>query len=595
MFYVEKWNRAKKKELAIIHVGPPIVVLVAFLGITLWSYVDAKNNIKAAQHEILNTKIQETKTLIENRMLAYEDILRAGVGLFSSSNEVTRPEWRNFVGILELEKRYPGIQGVGYSQVILPADITSHQEKYRDQTYPNYTVHPINGRAIYTSIVFLEPKNEANDKAIGFDMSSEAGRKAAMDLARDTGTTTVTDKVVLVQDQGKAETRPGFLMYVPHYNDHTQINSLSERRTNIKGFVYAPFRSDDLLNEVNTQLNQDGFAYRIFDGNPTENNLLYASPKYSEVSSQKSMFASEYSLKISNQLWTIQGLIDTSVVTKSENERPLTILWLGVFFSILLALFIYMLLLNRTRALSSKESSEIQAAKDELLALASHQLRTPATGVKQYLGLLQEGYAGKLNKDQREYVNKAYESNERQLHTINQMLFVARSDAGKIKLTIRLINITALIRDILDEQKNAIKEKSHTLNQRIPKKPLTMYGDEQYLRMALENVVTNAIKYTDAGGTIKVRVTRTGNEIKITVEDNGVGVNQGDLPLLFMKFSRIPNELTSKVSGSGIGLYLTKSVIKAHRGHIEFESVVHSGSLVTITMPSKLPKELGYL
>ena len=594
MFYVEKWHRDNKKELAIIHIGPPFIVFLAFLGITLWSWLDAKNSIKNTQNEILSAHIHETETLISNRLTTYEDILRAGVGLFDSSNEVTREEWKRFVDILDIPNRYPGVIGVGYVKSVPASQVSEHERTYRDSTYPNYTIRPKTNDPVYLSVVYLEPRNPANDRAIGFNAVSEKSRVEALNRARDTGSTTITGLVTLVQDQ-ESNGKEGFLMFVPHYINHTVQEAEADRRKNLAGFVYAPFRSKDLISEITTQMNLEGYSFQVYSGEQNSENLLYTSPEYNNIARKSSKIETTKEIMANNQKWIIKGLVDTSIVTKSDNNRPLTILWIGTVFSLFLALFIYMLLLNRTRKISSKETEDIQNAKDELLALASHQLRTPATGVKQYLGLLREGYAGALNRDQRTYINKAYESNERQLNTINQMLFVARSDAGKIKLTVRRMDIGELVKDILDEQKSMIAEKKHKIKINIPDHPVDIYGDEQYLRMALENVINNAIKYTEPGGKISINVEAAGNNVKILIEDNGVGVNHADLPLLFRKFSRIPNELTSKVAGSGIGLYLTKSIIQAHNGSVSFESIVNTGSSVTITLPSKLPKETGYL
>jgi signal transduction histidine kinase len=228
-----------------------------------------------------------------------------------------------------------------------------------------------------------------------------------------------------------------------------------------------------------------------------------------------------------------------------------------------------------------------QDAKDDFLALASHQLRTPATGVKQYLGMIVEGFAGPLTELQQKLINKAYESNERQLSIINEMLFVARADAGQVKIQEGNINLRLLVQDIIEEQQVAFRNKQQTCKINIPEGDVTIIGDEQYLRMAIENIVSNATKYTPEGGRIDVILTDNPEDITIEVCDTGVGVAEEDQDKLFKKFSRIPNNLSGVVSGSGLGLYLVKKVVESHKGSVTFKSKKGEGSKVKITLPKK--------
>lgn len=587
MFYVEKWKRDKKRELAMIHIGPPIIVFLAFLGITIWSWLDANKNIEETRSQILSNHIQDTKSGIQNRLTTYEDILRAGAGLFDASNEVSASEWKDFVEIFEINKRHPGIQGIGYTQVIRPDQLQSHIQANRSAGQPGYQVFPEGERPLYTSILYIEPMNEANQKAIGFDMYSEQTRRTAMNLARDTGSTTLTDVVTLIQDSDTMSSEPGFLMYVPVYIQGAPKNTQTDREKNITGYVYAPFRSQNFLKEFSNEFDDPNFSFKIYDAQQTPDKLLYESPSYRQLNAQKNKQSTTETFTINNKAWIIEGVIAPNAVSASERNRPAALLLGGIIISLFIGSFIYLLLLNRTRALSGKEEREIQDAKDELLALASHQLRTPATGVKQYLGLVREGYAGAINKDQRAYIDKAYESNERQLDTINEMLFVARSDAGYIKLMIEEVDLSSLMLDSIDEQISAIKEKHQRLNRDFPKEKVLIQGDEQYLRMAIENIISNATKYTPEYGSVSVRLEALDYNVKITVKDTGVGVSQKDYELLFRKFSRIPNELTSQVNGSGIGLYLTRTIIEAHNGTIDFDSTVNVGSIITVTLPKK--------
>src|SRR5690606_7292189 len=214
-----------------------------------------------------------------------------------------------------------------------------------------------------------------------------------------------------------------------------------------------------------------------------------------------------------------------------------------------------------------------------------HQLRTPATSVKQYLGMVLEGFAGKLNSQQSTLLDKAYESNERQLHIINEILYVAKIDAQGIVLTPRQLNINKLLRELTQELSVSAKKSNQKIRLVMPKKQVYIEADEHSLRMAIENLISNALKYAEEGSTTTVKLTTNSDEVQIAVKDKGIGIDPQDMPLLFQRFSRIPNELSRQTTGSGIGLYLSQQLVKLHNGDITVDSAKNKGTTFIITLP----------
>ena len=245
--------------------------------------------------------------------------------------------------------------------------------------------------------------------------------------------------------------------------------------------------------------------------------------------------------------------------------------------------------LNRQEAkMLQQRNEELQAlsrSKDEFVALASHQLRTPATAVKQYLGMVLQGYVGEMSSLQRDMLEKAFESNERQLQIINQILDAARADTGKLVMTSAPFDAVAMVKGAAEEQRSQLREHNHKLILRVPKKPHTIIGDSGYLRMAIENLINNADKYTPEGGTITIAVKERWGMLRISIKDTGVGIAKEDIDKLFTKFSRIHNQLSIKAGGSGIGLYLASEIIKLHSGKISVVSKLGKGTTFTIDLP----------
>lgn len=235
------------------------------------------------------------------------------------------------------------------------------------------------------------------------------------------------------------------------------------------------------------------------------------------------------------------------------------------------------------------ELQELSRTKDEFVALASHQLRTPATAVKQYLGMVLQGYVGDITEIQKEMLDKAFESNERQIKIINQILNAARVDTGKLIMAMMPVDLSVLVRGITDELRPIIEEKGHRFVVRLPQTPIEVQADAGYLRMAIENIINNANAYTPEGGTITVRLAVRGGHARLSLQDTGVGIKKADLNKLFIKFSRIHNPMSVQAGGTGIGLYLAAEIVRLHNGSITVDSHINKGTVFTITVPLSPP------
>lgn len=584
MFYIDKRRKRSKKDLAVMHLGPTLMVFIAFLGLTVWIWVDARANTQTEQRKALQDHVTNTNQAIQARFATYDIALRAGKGLFEGSQEVTNTEWQHFIQSLDLADRYPGATGIGYAPVVTADNKTTHIRQQRQTNHPTYAISPDTQADISVPVIYFESFENRTSQAIGFDLRSEERRQQALDDARDSGEPAMTAPLWLLRDQQTRE-QPGHIIFVPVYRQTgTPAVTVQERRNNLIGYVYLPFRYHDLIQHLTTDNNQH-YGFSIADSTDTEPTDLYQSNHYQTISHAAGNVSTQQAVTVNNRQWNIHGTAHPHILPLREVNRSGTVLWGGIALSFFVASFIYLLLLNRTRLIANKEAGEIQEAKDELLALASHQLRTPATGVKQYIGMLREGYAGKLTTEQRQFVEKAYTSNERQLNTINEMLVVARADAGQLEITKSNIDLNDLVLDVIEEQHPAINARDQLIESYVPKQHLHIYADPRYLRMAIENIVNNASKYTHEGGTIIVTLLSKKKHVHISVRDTGVGISKTDEALLFQKFSRIPNELTGKVGGSGIGLYLAQKIIDAHYGRISVDSEPGEGSVFTIILP----------
>jgi len=228
------------------------------------------------------------------------------------------------------------------------------------------------------------------------------------------------------------------------------------------------------------------------------------------------------------------------------------------------------------------QEQALENAKDEFVALASHQLRTPATATKQFLAMFLQGYAGDITETQRKYLQEAYDNNELGINIIEELLNIARIESNQVKITKEQIDASQLVQRTADSHTSLAAKNNQTIVVKLPKEPVFLYGDISMVSMILDNLTTNAIKYTLEGGTITLALEKTGSHVRIHVSDTGIGMQKKDIPKIFGRFSRLEDPSKQHVSGTGIGLYLVQKIVDMHHAKINVQSVYGKGSTFTI-------------
>lgn len=225
-----------------------IALLTAVLATLLaWRIVAAGVHNTAAQQfaELQTGFISE----LEKSIRANVEVLRGGAALLDTRPSTQRSEFRDYLQSIDVEERFPGLQGIGFAMMIAPGELAALEESLRGEGFPDFQVKPVGKRDIYSAIVFLEPFDWRNRRAFGFDMFQEPVRRAAMERARDTGEPAASGAVQLVQETD-TDVQAGFLLYLPIYKTQGTPETIEERRAEIRGFVYSPFRIGNLVNAL---------------------------------------------------------------------------------------------------------------------------------------------------------------------------------------------------------------------------------------------------------------------------------------------------------------------------------------------------------
>jgi len=246
------------------------------------------------------------------------------------------------------------------------------------------------------------------------------------------------------------------------------------------------------------------------------------------------------------------------------------------------------LLIRRDLELSraNEKLREVDEIKSHFISVAAHQLRTPLSGIKWTLNIILNGGMGELNNDQKTFLMKSYESNNRMITLVNDMLNADRIQSGKMHYTFSHISIMDLISNVLFEISPEATKKSITIEfkKKIENLPL-VYVDPDTMRAVFQNLFENAIKYTRKSGKIIVDIQNKKDELEISIQDNGIGIPDDEKIKLFERFFRARNAMLQETDGSGLGLYITKSIIDKNGGKIWFESTEGVGTTFHFTVP----------
>ncbi len=296
---------------------------------------------------------------LSERLASCELILSSGAALFSVNGEVSAQSWRSFVEKSRSLDIVPGIQGIGFSRLIRPEELERHVAQVRDKGFTDYEVRPPGRRDLYSAITYLEPLNNRNLRAIGYDMYSEPVRRQAMQQAADTGLPSLSGKVKLVQE-GEGPEQAGTLMYVPVYRKGIPQGTVEERRSALLGWVYSPYRMGDFLSAVLADWEATALgevALDIYDGaEAREDALLFSSQSDRDATGYGATRQQRRLVEFSGRQWllTVNELPQT---LQSKHWRVWVTFLAGAVISLLL--FAFAQFLVHARDLASRMAEQL--------------------------------------------------------------------------------------------------------------------------------------------------------------------------------------------------------------------------------------------
>ena len=557
------------------------IILTISLLFTLAAWWQVRQ--AAQEHSIkrLEQHAEDLHRAITRRMDAYTALLRSGDGIFDAYGTVNREHWHNFVASLEIEANYPGIRGLGYSEMIAPDQIAAHTKRIHREGFPEYAVRPPGDRDQYSAIIYLEPLDWRNQRAFGYDMWSEPVRRDAMLRARDSGQPSLSGRVTLVQETDK-EVQYGVLMYMPVYRNKGHLQTLEKRRTNLLGFVYAPFRMNDLMQGI---LGEDipNIDIELYDGKVVDADYwLYRTTKGSLLATaQQDELAISIPMQIRDRSWLLYVHAQDSYVTPTDKALPWIVLVGGLCFN--LVLFLLLNFLYHARLLAEATAHALAAVNQELeefAYIASHDLKEPLRGIHNYASFLQEDYADQLDDTGRNYLTRMQRLTERMSLLIDKLLAWSHLGAGE------LMREPVFLDKVLDE---VLKDLGPLLSEQgaevVRNNSLPMVNcNPLQVGEVFQNLIVNGIRYNEsANKRIEIGCSAVLPTPTFYVRDNGIGIPPQHMESIFRIFKRL-YEQEKYGGGSGAGLTIVKRIIERHGGHIRVESTPGSGSTFFFTL-----------
>ncbi|MFN8361176.1 MAG: CHASE domain-containing protein [Candidatus Kapaibacterium sp.] len=307
----------------------------------------------------------DIKGKIIARISLQKQLLQSGVGLFESSDDVTRKEWGYFAQSLDIDNEVPGVQGIGFAALIPKDSLGAHMQAVQKEGFPTYRVHPEGLRDRYSSVIYIEPFSGRNLRAFGYDMLSEPVRRAAMERACDSHVITLSGKVRLVQETDR-DLQAGVLMYAPVYRKDMPKVTLAERRAALIGWVYSPYRMTNLMKEIlgdwgkNERLN---LRLKLYDEQLSEDALLYDSSPGSSSGDTREYVV--IPIDMFGRKWMLS-------FTQTHNEAEMSQMWMVIIFGSIISFLVFALIRsslkmrNQAMQIAQKLTEELQESEQRL-------------------------------------------------------------------------------------------------------------------------------------------------------------------------------------------------------------------------------------
>ncbi|MFB5628060.1 MAG: CHASE domain-containing protein [Nitrosarchaeum sp.] len=542
------------KYLPWIALGISFVVTIVF-----WSMVD---NLETQKEKLeFENNTEKLTHSIRDKLTQYSALISGAKGFYAASKLIEPDEWKSFVEVQNIKENYPGILGMGFIKHLEDEDGIASLIQFMSEYDEDFKIWPEGKRDEYYPILYLEPRDFRNQRAIGYDIYSEPVRREAAEFAELTGKTVMTGKLTLVQETDK-DVQFGFLLLQPVYLNNASIQTEQDRRDNINGFVYSVFRINDFMNSFLDPSLLQHVSLTIYDGPVDPQNMFFTTEQHSNPTMSKTTMISfgEKTWYLVYQNFKQPLLVDILL--------PNLILIGG--FSVSILLFFVFYYVNKNNQLhQEKIKTEKFTAIGELTARLAHDLRNPLSVINNSVELMKM----KIDKND-EKLSRYVKMIETSVSNMRAQIDYTLNYAKTKKPTLVSQSLLGII-----QQSYANSECPKNVKITLPTKDIVISCDKEQLLIVFNNLISNAIQAIGKNeGTITISLSDKNDHVIINFEDSGSGIPKESLEKIFEPL------FTTKSQGIGLGLVSCKNIIEQHKGTI---SVKNNPTTFSIKLPKK--------
>ncbi|HEX5701486.1 MAG TPA: SpoIIE family protein phosphatase [Rubrobacter sp.] len=388
-------------------------VLLISLLLTALAYYYVRQNVEAQNRLRFDEATQATQEAIERRTEAYLDAMFGARGLFYASESVTRQDWDNYVEGIEPDKRFEGLQALGYAERVEPDEREAFSRRAQREGLPSLHPDLVPGgeRRVYFPITYIGPLNTANQERFNYDFYADPVHREAMDQARDTGEPQATKMVDVLTEAPEDHSadlalRSGFVVYLPIYQKGEPLETAAERRNALRGFIVGRFISEELLDGIFKGSFDPAIDFEVYDGEDTSSSpLLFdrdAVKRAGEIGNE-SLFSKGSSFEVAGHVWSLYFATLPRFEKGAESRLPAFVLANGVAVSLVLFGITWILVRSRTKV--ERTSKDLEASNQELgvankeLEVANKELETYYHSAEQELRMARRIQHALLPKD----------------------------------------------------------------------------------------------------------------------------------------------------------------------------------------------------
>lgn len=571
---------------------PYIIFVITLILTTVSTYYVSYATYKEDQLRFSNA-VQDTQTSIQTRFETYIALLRGGAALFAAVPDPSQQQFEAYVNRLHLQKNYPGTLGIGYAERVTQNDKNNFIATLQSEGFPQFTIKPQGNRSEYYPIHFLAMRIEKNANSLGYDLYSDNILKASMERARDIGQPAASGKILL-HNMVNHKRETGFLIFAPVFDGGEIPKTLAERRQKIVGFIYSPFRADELLVGIlGKKTLPQLLNYQVYDGTTiNKSSLLHDSTESTNqlTSSFLPRFHSTQYVTVGGKTWTIIFTNHPQFENESQKFLAPFIFLGGIIVSIIffkLSRDQYLAKANAELAAvklqnSQKELQKAIGIRDNFISIASHELKTPVTSLKVYAEMLYRQFNKKGDKKTTDYLGKIIKQIDKLTLLIQDLLDVSKIQSNQLTFRVENFDLNAMAKEVVETTQQITDRQRILLHGKASQK---VWGDRDRISQVLVNLLTNALKYSPKADKVVVNIKDNKIGAIISVKDFGIGISNAHQKKIFSKFYRINDVKERTYPGLGIGLFISQAIIKRHGGEITLHSQKGKGSTFRFNLP----------